>query len=144
MLVARDTIIFFGHELITGTHKSTFEITKDDVLGPKGDCIIGIRSSKACKDLNPTLRKALRSGYVKVTLTLVVGGHLFKVLASGSPELTLEDDNSIVVRKSSYTCPRTLAVKATSSAKDFPRTMIDMLKNRYSMGMMIIEAKTPR
>jgi len=143
-LIARDTIAFFGHELITATHKSTFEITKEAFLGPKGNCIIGIKSNKACNDLNPILRKTLKSDYVKVTLTLVVGGYLFKVLASGSPELTLEDNNSVVVRKSSFVCPRTLAVKATSSARDLPRTMINMLKNRYSTGTMIIEAKVPR
>ncbi|MGB9674949.1 MAG: DUF371 domain-containing protein, partial [Nanopusillaceae archaeon] len=34
-----------GHKLVKATHKSTLEITKDNFLTERGDCIIGINSS---------------------------------------------------------------------------------------------------
>ncbi|MEM4736829.1 MAG: DUF371 domain-containing protein, partial [Nitrososphaeria archaeon] len=76
---------------------------------------------------------------VGVVLTIVVDKEIFKVFAKGSSKLILFDKKSIVVRKSDYICPRTLAIKSTASAKDFPRNLIKLLQKRDSEGMMIIE-----
>jgi len=135
----KDVIFFHGHEYIKAIHPTTFEITKDDYLTPKGDCIIGINSSKACDDLLPEVKRNLKVDNVKVTLTIKVGGEVFKVFAKGSSRLLLTDKRSIVVRKSDYVCPRTLAIKSTASAKDFPRTLIKLLQERKYEGIMIIE-----
>jgi len=140
MLVARDVVVFYGHELIKATHRSTFEITTEDFLGPKGDCIIGINASKSCYDLDPLLKKVLKNDNANVTLILMIEGSLFKLSACGSKQLILSDKNSMVIRTSSFICPRTLAIKASSSAYDLPRSIIKMLKRRNRVGIMILEA----
>ncbi len=135
----RDIVFFHGHEYISATHPTTFEITKEDRLTPRGDCIIGIRSSKSCDDLLPEVKDSLRIDNAKVVLTIKVGKEIFKVFARGSSKLPLIDKRSIVVRKSDYICPRTLAIKSTASAKDFPRNLIKLLQKRDSEGIMTIE-----
>ncbi|HIP75502.1 MAG TPA: DUF371 domain-containing protein, partial [Thermococcus paralvinellae] len=42
----REIIHCYGHENIKATHKSTLEITKEDFLTPRGDCIICIKADK--------------------------------------------------------------------------------------------------
>ena len=140
MLVARDVVTFYGHELIKATHRSTFEITTEDFLGPKGDCIIGINASKSCYDLNPLLKKVLKNNNANVMLTLMVEENLFRLSACGSKQLILSDKKSMVIRTSSFICQRTLIIKASSSAYDLPRSMINMLKRRDQIGVMILEA----
>ncbi|MEM0385309.1 MAG: DUF371 domain-containing protein [Nitrososphaeria archaeon] len=135
----KDTVFFYGHKHISAKHPTTFEITKEDYLTPKGDCIIGINSSKSCYDLLPEVKNSLKNDNVEVVLTIVVDKEIFKVFAKGSSKLILFDKKSIVVRKSDYICPRTLAIKSTASAKDFPRNLIKLLQKRDSEGMMIIE-----
>ena len=49
----------WGHENVRATHRSTFEVTKDDYLTPRGDCIVGIRSEAAARDLPEWLRMLL-------------------------------------------------------------------------------------
>ncbi|MGC8910562.1 MAG: DUF371 domain-containing protein [Nitrososphaeria archaeon] len=135
----RDVIMFYGHEHIRATHPTTFEITKENYVTPRGDCIIGINSSKACYDLPPEIKSKLKTDNVKVSLTIKVGEETFKVLARGSSKLLLIDKKSMVVRKSDYICPRTLAIKSTASAKDIPRSIIKLLQNKGSKGLMVIE-----
>ncbi|MEM3403589.1 MAG: DUF371 domain-containing protein [Nitrososphaeria archaeon] len=141
MRVAKDVVKFSGHWLITARHQSTFEITTEDFLGPKGDCIIGINSSKSCYDLDNNLKELLKNDDAQVNLIFLVDNILFEVRAFGSSKLSLTDKKSMVIRKSSYTCPRTLAIKATASAKDFPSSMISLLRRPECRGVMIIESK---
>lgn len=135
----RDVVFFHGHEHISAKHPTTFEITKEDYLTPKGDCIIGINSSKSCYDLLPEVKNGLKTDNAKVVLTIEVDKNIFKVFARGSSKLFLTDEKSIVVRTSDYICPRTLAIKSTASAKDFPRNLIKLLQKRDSKGIMTIE-----
>ena len=47
-----DEILFYGHPNVRCLHQRTIEVTTDSHLTLRGDCIIGVRASKACKDLN--------------------------------------------------------------------------------------------
>ena len=53
-----DFVEFFGHPLIKATHETTFEITKEEKISLKGDCIIGVKANKSCKDLNDQLKSS--------------------------------------------------------------------------------------
>lgn len=117
-----------GHENIRATHKSTFEITRDPTLTPRGDCIIAVSANKACADLNPQFKSALKSPGARVRIAIRCGEIHTVVLARGSPELILSDPRSIVVRRSSYIDARTLAVKANKAAADLPRALIIRLR----------------
>lgn len=135
----KDIIFFHGHEHISAKHPTTFEITKENYLTPQGNCIIGVCSSKACDDLLPEVKNNLKMDNAKVVLTIEVSNEIFKIFAKGSSKLLLIDKKSIVVRKSDYICPRTLAIKSTASAKDFPRNLIKLLQKKENEGIMIIE-----
>ncbi len=136
-----ELITFSGHMNISATHKTTFEITKSKSLTKRGDCIIGVAADKACADLDWRIKEALRKGGV-VHLTIRVGDLSFRVRAEGSPQLTLTDEEDIVVRRSNYICPRTLAVKATAAACDIPRDIVNRLKSEGCRGYLVIEVET--
>ena len=132
-----ESVEFFGHPLIKATHRTTFEITKEEKLSLRGDCIIGVRANKSCKDLNDQLKRLITSD-VPVKITIHVGKYVFEANAMGHPSLMLTDEKDIVVRKSNYVCPRTLAMKSDKAAIDIPRDMILMLNNSYTKGKMVI------
>jgi hypothetical protein len=56
----------------------------------------------------------------------------------GHPSLMLTDDKDMVIRKSNYICPRTLAIKSDKAAIDMPRDMILMLNKSDTKGRMVI------
>jgi uncharacterized protein len=116
-----------GHPNILATHRSTIEITKESSLTLRGDCIIGISSNKSCSDLPTSLKQALLQGK-KLTITIECNGERDKITAYGDPGLTLSDPVSMVIRKSSFTCPRTLAVRADKAAANLNRKLIEELK----------------
>ncbi len=124
-------IIFkaFGHPNVIATHRSTFEITKDPYVTPRGDCIIAVKSELGCKDLPNDVKELLRKEDSKVVITLRAGDIEERVYAYGHPKLILASENSIVIRRSTYIDERTLAIKADKAARDLSRTLITLLKN---------------
>ena len=132
-LLAVDYLEARGHHNITARHSSTLEITKDQEVTPRGDCIIAVSSTKAAADLDPHLKRAIRSG-CRVTLILVADElGLFELITGrGHPLLTLEDRRSIVVRKSSYVDARTVAIMADKAARDINREIAKYLAQPHA------------
>ena len=133
----REAVEFYGHPNVRAWHEKTIEITKDSNLSLKGDCIIGVRASKGCSQLSDEVKSALNNGTV-LKFEIEVGKHVFEFTAGGSPELTFEDEHEIVIRKSDFVSPRTLAVKADKAACDMPREMVEMLKDSSVKGILKI------
>ena len=125
----REIINAFGHELVFSTHRTTFEITEDRNLTRRGDCIIGVKANKAAVDLSEDYRILARRADADITVTIEADGIVETVRAKGDPGLTFTDPEDIVVRKSSYICGRTVAVKADKAAGDLSRELIKKLKN---------------
>jgi hypothetical protein len=121
------TITAKGHPNVSATHKNTIEITREDFLTPRGDCIIGIGADKACSDLSKKFLLPLRKGK-KIRIALECNGKKDVVTARGSPLLELTDNKSLVIRKSSFTCPRTLCIHADKAAADLDRKLLEELK----------------
>lgn len=126
---AVESIVARGHRNIRATNKSTFEITKDAYLTSSGDCIIAVEANKSLSDLSEEFKQILRNNDTKITITIKVGNEKEKVVASGHTKLTLTSPTSIVSRKSSYFCDRTLAIKASKSAGNLSRSLVTKLKN---------------
>jgi len=124
-----ELIIAHGHKNVKATHKSTFEITKDEELSDRGDCIIAVSADKGLFDLKPKFKELLRRENARLTIVIDAGGVAEIVKAFGSPRLSLSHPTDIVVRKSDYTCHRTLAVKADKAACDLSRVLVGKLKN---------------
>lgn len=122
-----EIIFAHGHRNIQATHKSTLEITKENQLSKKGDCIIAVSADKDITDLNPKFKGSLRNENAKMTMLIEAGGIVEVVNAFGSRRLILTHPTDIVVRKSSYVCSRTLAIKADKAAWDLSRKLVERL-----------------
>jgi hypothetical protein len=138
--VLKESIEFYGHPNVLSTHEKTIEVTKDDHLTARGDCIIGVRASKGCSELSEDLKSFLRDEKSKVKFEIEVDNERFEFFARGSPLLSFEDEHEIVIRMSDYASPRTLAVNADKAACDVPRSMVQRLKNSNTRGVLRIYA----
>lgn len=134
----RFEIKFSGHENIRSNHKKTIEITKGSDLTPKGDCIIGINASCSCSDIPIAFKKKLRDPKTKVQFLIKVGKHEIIINGRGHEDLPLSHSEDIVLRKSDFVCPRTLAVKCDKTSDLLPREMINILQNPASQGTFTI------
>ena len=116
----------YGHQNIQGTHATTIEITTDNHLTQRGDCIIGVKASHSLADLREDLL-TLRG--VTVSVTFSVGECTDKLTGFVHPELNFTNTRAIILRKSSFLCPRTLLIRSSKAAKDLDRTLIQKMKD---------------
>jgi len=107
----------------------TLEITKENHLTKRGDCIIALEANKAAKDLSPEFKQLAQNEEAKITITIEADGEVEVVNAYGNPQLSFTHQTDLVVRKSDYTCNRTLAVHADKAAKDLPKTLVKKLQD---------------
>lgn len=132
-----------GHPNISARHRSTFEVTRDSYVTPRGDCIIAVSASKAPADLNPEFKRLLRIEGVRVVFTLKAGGFTWTVRGYGSKRLTLTDERSMVFRRSLYVCPRTVMVGADKAAGDLPREVVEVLRRPETEVLITLKAHLP-
>jgi len=131
-------IEFSGHENIRSNHQKTIEITKESHLTPQGDCIIGINAKSSCADLPDELKEKLKNSDSKITFSIKVGDEDFVIEGKGHPDLILSHTEDIVIRKSDFICPRTLAVKCDKASDLLPRSMVKKLQNPNTIGLFTI------
>ncbi|WP_423792588.1 DUF371 domain-containing protein [Methanocaldococcus indicus] len=131
------TIKAKGHKNVSGTHKTTLEITKDNYLTKTGHCIIGIMANKSMLDFPEEFKEKLRNAK-KIVVEIEVDNIKEVVVGEGHKDLILNHPTDIVVRKSSYICPRTLMIKANKGAKDLNRELIKKLKEGKELTFKII------
>jgi hypothetical protein len=125
----KEQILAYGHENILAIHPTTLMFTKDKKLTKQGDCIIAVGADKAVLDLNSEFKQKLQNPNTKVNITIEIDGLTEQITAYGSAELDLNNNNDMVIRKSSFTSDRTLAVKADKAANDLPREFTKKLEN---------------
>jgi len=135
----KETIICYGHKNVKATHRSTLEITKEDYLTPRGDCIICIKANKGLKELSDEIKEALKSGK-KVKIRITADDIVDELEAVGDERLTFENEISMVIRKSEYVDGRTLAIRANKAARDIKRELVEKLKNPEQMVVVEIIA----
>jgi len=131
-LIIREIVRAKGHENITAFHRSTIEITRENYLTKRGDCIIGVSADKSVKDFDPLFKQYLKKDDTVVIIVFESRGLKDIVLAHGSPDLILNDSNRIIIRKSSYVDGATLCIRANKSARDLDRRLINILRDRNS------------
>ena len=134
-------IAFMGHKNILSLHKKTVEITKDSELTVNGDCIIGTNAKISCIDLPEKFKKKIQNPDTTIVFTILAGEHSFSIHGKGSEKLTLKHTSDIVLRKSAFTCSRTIAIKCDKASDDIPRTMVKKLQDPKTSGKLIIEIK---
>ncbi len=123
-----DSISAKGHTLIQCTHTTTIELTKDTHLTKNGTCILGIEASKACYDLNQSLKKNILNGE-KITVIIKAGDVIDSFYGFGDKRLTLLSKKDMVFRKSDFVCDRTILIKCSKSSSELDRNIVKNLTN---------------
>ena len=131
-------IEFTGHENIRSNHQRTLEITKESHLTPRGDCIVGVNAKSSCADLPEELKNKLKNPDSKVNFSIKVGDEEFVMEGKGHPDLILSHTEDIVIRKSDFVCPRTLAIKCDKASDLLPRSMVKLLQDPKTIGTFTI------
>jgi hypothetical protein len=128
-LTILDEISAFGHENILCTHNTTIELTKDEFVSKKGNCILGIKASKSCNNLNSELKNHLFNGKTRIKVSISAGSLTDCFYGVGNKDLTLLNKKDMVFRKSEFVCDRTVLIKCTKSSSDLNRKLINKLKS---------------
>ena len=126
-----------GHENVSATHGSTFEVTSDDWLTPAGDCILAVEADAVPAAFDDDFVAACRSRDATVTATLRAGGHETVVEGRGHPDLTFDDDRSMVARTSTYVDDRTVMVDADAAAADLDRDLVGALADGVDLEVVL-------
>jgi len=138
----RETITAHGHENVTATHRTTFEITKETHLSRDGDCIIAVGANKALDDLSLEFKENLRKDGAKITVLIEANGVTEIVTAIGNSRLALMHPTDIIVRKSGYVCNRTLAIHADKAANELSRELVNRSRNPNQKVRITLIART--
>jgi uncharacterized protein len=136
--MVQDQVTFYGHPNIRSLHAKTIEITKDEHLTPRGDCIIGVKANKACTDLDQSLKHKLRSNSSVVKIEIIVGDESFLISGRGDERLSMLNAHDIVIRKTNFVCPRTMSVLCNKASSDMPRKLVKMLQDQETKGIFRI------
>jgi hypothetical protein len=127
-----------GHPLVRGTHPTTFEVTAEDHLTRQGDCIIGIQADRGARDLAPEFRRVLADDRAVLLTRLTAGGQSVEVHGQGSARMTLGHPTDLVWRRSSFVCPRTVAILCDRTAATLPRDLIRVLREGAELEVELI------
>ena len=136
-----EEILFYGHPNITALHEMTIEVTKAESLTQRGDCIIGVNANKACYDLKDGLKRRLRDENSVVRMSIMMDDKEYDFVAYGSPSLILTNKHDIVIRKSRFVCPRTLAIRCDKASNNLPKDIVRMLKDPARKGVLLINVE---
>lgn len=136
--MVQDEVTFYGHPNIRSLHAKTLEITKDERLTPKGDCIIGVEANKACADLDESFKHRLKSNSSIVKIEIMVGDESFLILGMGDERLSMLNAHDIVIRKTNFVCPRTMSILCDKASSDLPRKLVSMLQDQETKGIFRI------
>lgn len=139
MLLVRFEIPFYGHKNVRAYHPRTIEITTEPDLTLQGDCIIGVMSDCGCMGIPEKMKKKIRRSDSQITITITANGESFRVTGKGHEDLRLENPHDIVIRRSMFMCPRTLAVRCDKACDDMPRKLIKQLQDPKTKGLFVIE-----
>lgn len=136
--MVQDDVTFYGHPNVQSLHVKTIEITKDERLTPRGDCIIGVKANKACADLDESFKHRLKSNSSIVRIEIIAGDESFLISGKGDERLSMLNSHDIVIRKTRFVCPRTMSVLCDKASSDLPRKLVKMLQNQETKGIFRI------
>jgi len=122
-----EEIFAYGHKNISCVHSSTIELTKDHSVTKRGSCILGIKATKACIDLNEKTKKRIRDGK-KLTIVIKLENQIDTFYGYGHSSLKLLNVNEMVFRKSDYICDRTVLIRCSKASNELNRPLIEKIK----------------
>jgi len=131
-----------GHKNVLSTHKTTFEVTKEETLTRRGDCIIGVKATKGAADLHPKFKETAKKETAQLTVTIEANGSKETVRACGSSRLTFTSPTDIVIRRSNHVCGRTAAITADKAACDLSRKLVEKLRDPHRKVKITLTAES--
>lgn len=137
MVRREEWLTAYGHEHVTATHRTTFEITKEKHLTPAGSCIIAVGADKSGPDFDPSFVSLLKGG-ADLTSTLACDSLHVIIRSKGSGELSLTHPTDLVWRRSAFTCDRTIGIYADHTAQMIPREMIRLLQEGAELSVLLV------
>ncbi|WP_291767353.1 DUF371 domain-containing protein [Caldivirga sp. UBA161] len=133
-----DVIWARGHGNVRATHRNTIEVTKDNYITERGDCIIACCADKAASDLDNSFKKLVTSGYSLVLMIIVAGSSMDIVVGLGLSGLRLTDERRIIVRRSGHMDDATIMLLANKAAKDLDRDLINKARDSEPIEVILI------
>lgn len=130
MVILVERIVAYGHENVTSRHMTTIEITKEEELTKRGDCIIGVGADKGICDLSADFKDLARRSNSVIKAVFKVGDIEEVVVGSGHPDLSFTHRTDFVIRKSDFICSRTLMIGADRASVDLGYDLVKCLKSR--------------
>ncbi len=137
-MIAVDVVYAEGHKNIKATHRTTLEVTVDNYLTPRGDCIIGIKATKSCAKLDDAVKNALK--HDGIVCMVLATKNAIDLVVGISPKTVVSNERKIIARRSDYKCNATIAVKASKSAEGVSRGLINELSRTSSKLISVIIA----
>jgi hypothetical protein len=119
----------YGHENVTSRHRTTLEVTMDEEISQRADCIIGVKADKGIAGLSEEFKAKARDESAIIELTISTNGVEEKIMGKGHPGLTFTNPTDMVARKSEFICNRTIMIKADKSSKELNRKLVEQLKD---------------
>jgi hypothetical protein len=93
------------------------------------------------KDLNIKLKQRLCKNNTKIGISIEVGEFVENINAFGSSHLILTHPMDLVIRKSGYSCKRTLAIKADKAACNLSRELVNKMKDPEQLMKITLTTK---
>jgi hypothetical protein len=119
----------YGHKNIRATHKTTLELTKEESLTKKGDCIVAVNVDKGFPNLDQSFLNLCKSKDCRITVVLECEEISDEIIGFGHPNLTFQHPSDMVIRKSQFICPRTLMIGANKAAQNLNKQLISKLQD---------------
>lgn len=124
-----EKIIARGHKNIRATHKTTFEITREQEISTHADCIIAVNANAAAMDLKDEFKSKAKEIDAIIEVLIEVDGLVEQIIGKGSPKLTFSHPTDLVGRKSTFISDRTFLINSNKAAIDLDRRLVEKLKN---------------
>ena len=136
-----EKIIARGHKNILATHKTTFEITREQEISKRADCIIAVNANIAAIDLKEELKMHAKTTDAIIEVLIEAGGLVEQITGNGSPQLTLSHPTDLVGRKSAFISDRTFLINSDKAAIDLDRRLVEQLKKPDTKIVITLKVK---
>lgn len=138
---AIEVFVVRGHKNVRAAHEVTLEFTKEEYLSLRGDCIVGVSSTKALRDFSEEFKELARRP-TTVIITLIVGGNgvYDVVVGRGSSGLTYSDETKVIIRRSNYVSGNTAAILSDKAARDLRRDLVEYMRSGDARALVVMVA----
>lgn len=121
-----------GHKNILASHKSTLEFTKDREMSLDGDCILGIDADFSLPKL-----KQLVANHKNLRMRIKAGEYAEEIDFIANRGFS--SANELVLRFSEFGSDRTLGFRATKSARQLDRKLVERMRDPRQQIIVEIE-----